>query len=157
MSRQVQTESGYVQTFVRSKFFVRSSCVRRQICPDHPRPKQYMSRLSCVLVQTIVRLCPDHPAFKSRPSCVHVQTFVRSPDRKKNYILGCSVSRPCNFERTTPPSCVHFGLDISGFGLGPQPGHAFIESEKITTIKIILGVTGLINVIISVYVTQDCC
>ena len=60
-----------------------SSCVRRQICPDHPRPKQYMSRLSCVHVQTIVRLCPDHPAFKSRPSCVHVQTFVRSPDRKK--------------------------------------------------------------------------
>ena len=33
------------------------------------------------------------------------------------------VSRPCNFERTTPPSCVHFGLDISGFGLGPHPGH----------------------------------
>ena len=90
MSRPSQTESGYVQTFVRSKFFVRSSCVRRQICPDHPRPKQYMSRLSCVHVQTIVRLCPDHPAFKSRPSCVHVQTFVRSPDRKKNYILGCS-------------------------------------------------------------------
>ena len=83
MSRPSQTESGYVQTFVRSKFFVRSSCVRRQICPDHPRPKQYMSRLSCVLVQTIVR-SPDHRAFMSRPSCVHVQTIVRSsvfPDR----------------------------------------------------------------------------
>ena len=43
-----------------------SSCVRRQICPDHPRPKQYMSRLSCVHVQTIVRSCPDFRAF-TRP------------------------------------------------------------------------------------------
>ena len=111
MSRPSQTESGYVQT-------MRSSCVRRQICPDHPRPKQYMSRLSCVLVQTIVcsnsiscvqrqifsasmsrpscvhvqtivRSCPDHRAFMSRPSWVHVQTFERSPDGK-NYPLGCS-------------------------------------------------------------------
>ena len=107
MSRPSQTESGYVQTFVRSKFFVRSSCVRRQICPDHPRPKQYMSRLSCVLVQTIVhsffvrsktnmsrpsqtetvyvqtfvRPCPDHRAVMSRPPCVQIQTIVRScPD-----------------------------------------------------------------------------
>ena len=85
MSRPSQTESGYVQTFVRSKFFVRFSCVRRQICPDHPRPKQYMSRLSCVLVQTIVRSnsnsCVQRQifrAFMSRPSCVHVQTIVRS-------------------------------------------------------------------------------
>ena len=94
MSRPSQTESGYVQTIVRSKFFVRSSCVRRQICPDHPRPKQYMSRLSCVFVQTIVRSnsnsCVQRQIFStsmSRPSCVHVQTFVRSPDRKK--ITSC--------------------------------------------------------------------
>ena len=99
MSRPSQTESGYVQTFVRSKFFVRFSCVRRQICPDHPRPKQYMSRLSCVLVQTIVRSnsnsCVQRQifrAFMSRPSCVHVQTIVRSPDHR------AFMSRP---------SCVH--------------------------------------------------
>ena len=91
MSRPSQTESGYVQTFVRSKFFVRSSCVRRQICPDYPRPRQYMSRLSCVLVQTIVRSnsnsCVQRQIFSasmSIPSCGHVQTIVRSsvfPDR----------------------------------------------------------------------------
>ena len=90
MSRPSQTESGYVQVIVRSKLFVRSSCVRRQICPDNPRPKRYMSRLSCVLVQTIMRSksnsCVQRQIFSasmSRPSCVHVQTFVRSPDRKK--------------------------------------------------------------------------
>ena len=73
---------------------------RNQICPDRSRRKVPMSRPSqtqSAYVQTIVRSCPDHRAF------------IR-------------VSRPCNFERTTPPSCVHFGLDISGFGLGPQPG-----------------------------------
>ena len=94
MSRPSQTESGYVQTIVPSKIFMRSSCARRQICPDHLRPKRYMSRLSCVLVQTIVRSKPNScvqrqnfGASMSRPSCVHVQTFVRSPDRKK--ITSC--------------------------------------------------------------------
>ena len=89
MSRQSQTESGYVQTIVRSKLFVRSSCVRRQICPDHPRPKRYMSRLSCVLFQTIVRSksnsCVQRQIFSasmSRSLCVHVQTNVRSPDHR---------------------------------------------------------------------------
>ena len=93
-----QTESGYVQIFVRSKFFERSSCVRRQICPDHPRPKKYMSRLSCVLVQTIVRSnsnscvqCQIFCASMSRPSCGHVQTTVRSnPDHRAfMYRLSC--------------------------------------------------------------------
>ena len=45
--------------------------------------RAFMSRPSCVHVQTIVR-SPDHRAFMSRPSCVHVQTIVRSsvfPDR----------------------------------------------------------------------------
>ena len=91
MSRPSQTESGYVQTFVRSKFFVRSSCVRRQIFPDHPRPKQYMSRLSCVLVQTIVRSnskscvqCQIFSASMSRPSCGYVQTIVRLPGQGVN-------------------------------------------------------------------------
>ena len=78
MSRPSQTESAYVQTIVRSKLLVPSSCVRSRKCPDHPRPKAYMSRISCVLVQTIVRSkfvrshtkilvhpCPDDHAFMS--------------------------------------------------------------------------------------------
>ena len=40
--------------------------------------------------------------------------------------LGHEISRPCKFERTTPPSCVHLGLDISTFRLGPQPGLAWV-------------------------------
>ena len=77
MSRPSQTESAYVQTFVRSKFFVRSSCVQNSLCPDFRafkilydqtlvrsklkfvrsfvRSKIPMSGLSCV--QTC--LCPD--------------------------------------------------------------------------------------------------
>ena len=51
-----------------------------------------MSRLSCVQRY----LCPEFRGF-----------------------IG--VSRPCNFESTTPFLCVHFGLDISTFGLAPQP------------------------------------
>ena len=111
MSRQAQTESAYVHTVPDSK------C----LCPDRPRRKVDMSRLSCVqnfscvlrafegkyaqtipdrngicpdvscvLVQTIMRSksnsCVQRQIFSasmSRPSCVHVQTFVRSPDRKK--------------------------------------------------------------------------
>ena len=42
---------------------------RKSICPDRPRRKVPMSRLSCVQDQTFVR-SPDY-------SCVHVQTFVR--------------------------------------------------------------------------------
>ena len=81
MSRPSQTESAYVQTIVRSKLLVRSSCVQSRICPDDPRPKAYMSRLSYVLVQIILRSklnsCVPTPKFW----CVHVQTIVRScPD-----------------------------------------------------------------------------
>ena len=56
---------------------------------DYERTKffrEFMSRFSCVGVQTFVR-SPDYRAFVSRLSCV--QTFIR-------------VSRPCKFERTTP-------------------------------------------------------
>ena len=92
MSRPSQTESAYVQTFERSKFFVRSSCVQNSLCPDFRafkilydqtlvrsklkfvrsfvRSKTPMSRLSCV--QTC--LCPDFRAIKN----AYVQTFVRS-------------------------------------------------------------------------------
>ena len=50
----------------------------KSVCPDRPRRKVPMSRLSCVY-QTFVRSCPDFRSF-TRLSCVHVQTFVRSPD-----------------------------------------------------------------------------
>ena len=32
------------------------------------------------------------------------------------------VSRLCNFERTTPTSCVHLGSKHTCYHLGPQPG-----------------------------------
>ena len=63
-----QTESRYVQTVPD----------RKCLCPDRPRRKVPMSRLSCVH-QTFVRSCPDFRAF-TRLSCVHAQIFVRSPD-----------------------------------------------------------------------------
>ena len=92
ISRPSQTESAYVQTFVRSKFFVRSSCVQNSLCPDFRafkilydqtlvhsklkfvrsfvRSKTPMSRLSCV--QTC--LCPDFRAIK----ILYDQTLVCS-------------------------------------------------------------------------------
>ena len=110
MSRQAQTESAYVQTVPDSK------C----LCPDRPRRKVDMSRLSCVqnfscvlrafegkYVQTIPDrngICPDFCSFMSRPSCVHVQTFVCSPDRKKplvqNYSLKMKTKRVSKFHKT---------------------------------------------------------
>ena len=83
------------------------------------RPKVDMSRPSqseSAYVQTVPDgkcLCPDFRAF-----------FL--------------VSRPCKFERTAPPSCVHLGLDISIFRLGPQPGltrrcYILQDSYKILT------------------------
>ena len=92
MSRPSQTESAYVQTFVRSKFLVRSSCVQNSLCPDFRafkilydqtlvrsklkfvrsfvRSKTPMSRLSCVQKHS----CPDFRVIKN----AYVQTFVRS-------------------------------------------------------------------------------
>ena len=84
-SRPSETESAYVQTFVRSKFFVRSTCVQKSPCPDS-------------------------------------RAFI-------------GVSRSCNFDRTTPSLCVHFGLDISTFGLEPQLGYAWLN--KICTVAYI--------------------
>ena len=93
MSRPSQTESAYVQTFVRS--------------PDF---RAFMFRLSCVH-QTFVRSCPDFRAF-TRLSCVHVQTFVRSPDfRAFMSRLSCvhqTFVRSCpDFRAFTRLSCVH--------------------------------------------------
>ena len=76
-----------------------------------------MSRLSCVR-QTFVRSCSDFRAFMSRLSCVR-QTFVRSCSDFRAFF---DVSRLCNFERTTPPSCVHLRSGHTCFRLGPQPG-----------------------------------
>ena len=133
MSRPSQTESAYVQTFVRSKFFVRSSCVENSLCPDFRafkilydqilvrsklkfvrsflRSKTSMSRLS--YVQTC--LCPDYRAFK----IAHVQTIVRSKLHmsRLSCVQNCICpdyrafifSRPCNFDRTTP-SCAFISV-----------------------------------------------
>ena len=65
---EIPDGSKYVQTVPDGKY----------LCPDRPRRKLPMSRLSCVH-QTFVRSCPDFRAF-TRLSCVHVQTFVHSPD-----------------------------------------------------------------------------
>ena len=86
----------YDQTIVCSKLHMtRLSCVQNCICLDYRafkiayvqtivRSKLHMSRLSCV--QNCI--CPDYRAFK----IAYVQTIVRS-----------FFSRPCNFERMTPP------------------------------------------------------
>ena len=132
------------QTFVRLcpdfRAFTRLSCVHVQTFVRSPNFRAFMSR-------TFVRSCPDFRAF-TKLSCVHVQnfraftklscirqTFVRSSDFRaftRLFVRSCPdfrafflVSRPCKFERTTPPSCVHLGLDISTFRLGPQPGLQF--------------------------------
>ena len=137
----------HVQTFVRScpdfPAFTRLSCVHVQTfvrsCPDF---RAFMFRLSCVHVQflcvhvqTFVR-SPDFRAFMFRLSCVHVQTFVRSTDFRAfmfRLFAFFGVSRLCNFERTTPPSCVHLRSGHTCFRLGsPQPGSDFatLISEK---------------------------
>ena len=71
MSRPSQTESAYVQTFVRSKFFVRSSCVQKSSCPD-------FRAFKIAYVQTFVRSKRKFVRSKFNNLCVHVQTIVRS-------------------------------------------------------------------------------
>ena len=106
------------QTIVRSKQpMSRLSCVQNCICPDYRafkiayvqtivRSKLHMSRLSCV--QNCI--CPDYRAFK----IAYVQTIVRSKLHMSrlscvqncicpDYRAFIFFSRPCNFERTTPP------------------------------------------------------
>ena len=106
MSRPSQTESAYVQTFVRSPdlraFMSRLSCVHQTFvrsCPDF----RAFTRLSCVHVQTFVRSCPDFRAF-DRLSCVH-QTFVRSPDFCA--FMSRTFVRSPNFRAFARLSCVH--------------------------------------------------
>ena len=53
MSRPPQTEHTYVQTFVRSKIFVRSSCVQKHLCPD-------FRAFKIAYVQTFLRLYSDN-------------------------------------------------------------------------------------------------
>ena len=81
MSRPSQTESAHVQTFVRSKFFVRSSCVQKSSCPD-------VRAFKIAYVQTFVRSKRKFVRSKINNLCIHVQnlafksphvqTFVRS-------------------------------------------------------------------------------
>ena len=93
----------YIQTFVTSKNFVHS-------------------RVTMLRLSFFQSCLSDFRAFKV--AYVHttcVQSYL-CPD----YRAYIRVFRPCNFERTTPSSCVHFGLDISTFFLGPQP--ALVET-----------------------------
>ena len=144
----------HVQTFLRSPdfraFMSRLSCVHVQTFLQSPDFRAFMSRLSRVHVRIFVRSCSDFRAFMSsfrafmsRLSCVH-QTFVRSCSDfrafmsrlscvRQTFVRSCSdfrvffgVSRLCNFERTTPPSCVHLRSGHTCFRLGsPQPGSDF--------------------------------
>ena len=111
-------KSPHVQTIVRSKLHMsRQSCVQNCICPDYRafkiayvqtivRSKLHMSRQSCV--QNCI--CPDNRAFK----IAYVQTIVRSKLHMSrlscvqncicpDYRAFIFLSRPCNFEHTTPP------------------------------------------------------
>ena len=99
-------------------FMSRLSCVRQTFVRSCSDFRAFMSRLSCVR-QTFVRSCSDFRAFMSRLSCVR-QTFVRSCSDFRAFF---DVSRLCNFERTTPPSCVHLRSGHTCFRLGPQPGY----------------------------------
>ena len=51
-----------------------------------------------------------------------------------DYRRTIRVCGPCNFERAIRPFYVHIGLDISIFGLGPQPGsfshYVFTKVDK---------------------------
>ena len=140
----------HVQTFLRScpdfrVFRSRLSCVHQTFVRSTDFCS-FMSRLWCVH-QIFVRSI-DFSSFMSRFSCVH-QTFVRSTDYcsfmsrlwcvHQIFVLSCSdfraffdVSRLCNFERTTPPSCVHLRSGHTCFRLGSQPG---LLSEKQNTHK----------------------
>ena len=98
-------------------FMIRLSCVQNGLCPDYRafkvayvqtivRSKLPMIRLSCVPSC----ICPDYRAFK----IAYVQTIVRSKLHMSrlscvqncicpDYRAFIFFSRPCNFERTTPP------------------------------------------------------
>ena len=98
-----------------------------------------MSRLSCVH-QTFVRSCPYFRAFTRlivrswSDFRAFTRLFVRScPDFRAFFL----VSRPCKFECTTSPSCIHLGLDISTFRLGPQPGFNYERQNWKDTVLVI--------------------
>ena len=71
MSRPHQTERTYVQTFVRSKIFVLSSCLQKSLCPD-------FCAFKITYDQTFVRSKPKIVRSNFENLCVHVQTIVRS-------------------------------------------------------------------------------
>ena len=139
----------------------RLSCIHSCLCPDYRafkvayvqnivRSKLPMSRLSCVQCC----LCPDYRAF----IVAYVQTNLRS--NLLIYRLSCvqsclspdfrasiGVSRPCTFERTTPPLCVHFRLDMSTLGLAPQPGLVCLCSNlfvNLVTTRVIRHTTSVL-------------
>ena len=124
----------------------RLSCVQNCICPDYRafkianvqtivRSKLHMSRLSCV--QNCI--CPDYRAFK----IAYVQTIVRSKLHMSRLSCVHFFSRPCNFERTTPPcafiSVWTYRLSVWHLNLG---GIWCIKTIKPVLKKLIPAYTG---------------
>ena len=123
-------KTAYFQTIVRSKLHMsRLSCVQSYLWSDYRafqvayvqtivRSKLHMSRLSCV--QNCI--CPDYRAFK----IAYVQTIVRSKLHMSRLSCVRFFSRPCNFERTTPPSAFisvwTYRLSVWHLNLGPGWG-----------------------------------
>ena len=134
MFRLSQTENAYVQTFVRSKIFVRSLCLQKSPYPD-------FCAFKIAYVQTFVRSKRKFERSKIDNLYVHVQTILCSKDPisrlscvqnclRPNFVCSkpkfvrckidilCVLSRISCFQKTL----CHFRLDISTFGLEPQPG-----------------------------------
>ena len=79
--RQPQTERTYVQAFVRSKIFLRSSCVPKTLCPDFCASKIRHDQTYVHFKPKFVRAC-----FKI--FWVHVQTIVRSKTPMSRHSWG---------------------------------------------------------------------
>ena len=113
---------------------------RKQICPNRPRRKDFMSRPSFVH-QTFVHSFPKSRAF-DRFLCVHVQTFVRSCQDFRAFMPRLSCVRQTFVRFLTFPDYVVlnawrpvrafiFGLDIHA-SVRPQPGwQAFLRTNKL--------------------------
>ena len=80
MSRPSQTESAYVQTFVRSKFFVRSSCVQNSLCPD-------FGSFKILYDQTLVRSF-IHNYTMNTGTCLTNQSYFVSGWSDQSWIMS---------------------------------------------------------------------
>ena len=96
MSRLSQTESAYVQTFVRSKFFVRSSCVQNSLCPDFCAFKilydQTLVHSKLKFVRSFVRSkTPMSRLISFWHSCFHSKNFraLRATMSRLSCVQNC--------------------------------------------------------------------